>query len=171
MLRPWAAEDAGVLFAAWTDPTIARWNPVPPEATVERAIEWIDGCEARLANGNSLDLCIQASMIGGEGPVGEVGLSGFDADRGAAMIGYWLLPDARRHGLAGRAVDAVAEWALSPEGLGLQLLVAQCGAANLASQGVARRARFVHARNDGAGHELWVRRALLPQEPSSGSFG
>lgn len=154
-LRPWTADDAATLVDAWHDREIARWNPVPPDPTIERATHWIAGCEARLDADRSLDLCIvddspTAAVIG------EVGLSGFDWDRGAALIGYWVLPIGRGRGLATQATAALADWAI--RGIGLKLIIARCNSANLASQAVAQRAGFSHAHSDGDGNELWVLR-------------
>ncbi len=153
-LRPWTPDDAPVLTAAWRDREIARWNPVPAEPTLELAARWIAGCDQRLVDGRSLDLCIVDAT--NATIVGEVGLSGFDWDRGAAMIGYWLLPAGRGRGLATHATAALAEWATDK--LGLHLVVARCASTNLASQAVTQRAGFSHAHSDGAGNELWVHR-------------
>ncbi len=157
-LRPWHDDDAPTLTAAWHDREIARWNPVPPDPSDERAAGWIAGCDQRLVDGRSLDLCIVAAET--DDVVGEVGLSGFDWDRRAALIGYWLLPAGRGAGLATNATSALADWAFSE--LGLSVVVARCNSANLASQAVAQRAGFSHAHSDGEGHELWVRRSTNP---------
>ena len=154
-LRAWTTDDAPALVAAWQDREIARWNPVPPEPTLDRASHWIDGCDQRLEADRSLDLCVVDAES--QQVVGEVGLSGFDWDRGAALIGYWLLPAGRGRGLASQATAALADWAVDK--LELHLLIARCDSANLASQAVAQRAGFRHAHGDGQGNELWVRRA------------
>lgn len=155
-LRPWHEDDAPVLAAAWRDREIARWNPIPPDPSDERAAHWIAGCDQRLDGRRSLDLCIVAADT--NDVVGEVGLSGFDWDRRAALIGYWLLPAGRGRGLATHATSALANWALSA--LELSVIVARCNSANLASQAVAQRAGFSHGHSDGDGHELWVRRSV-----------
>lgn len=152
-LRPWGEADAPTLVEAWHDAEIARWNPVPPDPTEELARRWIAGVEARLRDGRALDLCIVDET---DRVVGEVGLSGFDADRRAALIGYWLLPPARGRGLAATAVAALSAWATT--GAGLRVLVARCASANPASQAVAARAGFVHVGRDGD-EELYAFRA------------
>ena len=156
-LRPWQPEDAARLVDAWTDPEIARWNPVPPDPSIERASGWIDGCQVRLEQRRSVDLCI-ASAKAPDTVVGEVGLSGFDWDRRAALIGYWLLPDGRGQGLAAQATAIFTEWAFAS--LQLHVVVARCATDNTASQSVAQRAGYVHVQSDGAGNELWIRQAF-----------
>lgn len=170
-LRPWAEADADRLATAWADPEIARWNPVPAEPTSERALAWIRGADQRMVGSVSLDLCIvarpaerppgthdyrsgeMAGEMAGE-VVGEVGLSGIDHARRAGLVGYWLLPGARGRGLATNALVALTHHAF---GLGLSMLVASCAIENRPSQTVARRAGYVHARDDHEGHQLWVR--------------
>lgn len=154
-LRPWASSDAPTLVEAWHDREIARWNPVPPDPTVERAAHWIDGCDTRLDADRSLDLCIVDDQ---HAIVGEVGLSGFDWERRAALIGYWVLPAGRGRGLATQSTAALAEWALTE--LDLHVLVARCATGNIASHTVAQRAGFAHVGDDGHDHQLWIRRAL-----------
>lgn len=143
-LRPWREADAPVLVEAWQDAEIARWNPVPTDPSEERARRWIAGVETRLRDGLSLDLCIldRAQRV-----VGEVGLSGFDEARRAALIGYWLLPGARGRGIATTAVEALSVWATTRAGL--RVLVARCASANPASRAVARRARYTLAGRAG----------------------
>lgn len=158
-LRPWTAADAPTLVEAWHDREIARWNPVPPDPTVERATRWIDGCDTRLDADRSLDLCIVDDSE--QTILGEVGLSGFDWERGAALIGYWVLPAGRGRGLASQATGALAEWAIGS--LGMNLVIARCDSANLASQAVAQRAGFGHAHSDGDGNELWALRSARRQ--------
>lgn len=160
-LRPWRTADAAQLANAWCDREIARWNPVPTDPSVIRAQNWIAGCDDRLSAGRSLDLCIvdtdSDSDIDRSTVIGEIGLSGFDPNRRAALIGYWLLPEGRGRGHASAATDALAAWALS--NLELNVLVARCASANLGSHHVALRAGFTHAGSDGSGHELYARRS------------
>ena len=151
-LRPWRGDDAESLVAAWTDPEVGRWNPVPNDPSPERAAAWIATTPDRLDEGRSLDLCL---VEDDDVVLGEVGLSGFDQAHHAALIGYWLLPEGRGRGLAAAAVRTVSDWAAAE--LDLRILVARCATANLASHAVARRAGYTHARRDDD-HELYVRR-------------
>ena len=72
--------------------------------------------------------------------LGGIGLHQLDAEAGTAVIGYWVAADARRRGVATRAVRLVAGWALGP--LGLTRLMAQVFADNPASQRVLERVGF-----------------------------
>ena len=49
--------------------------------------------------------------------VGEIGFVGPPKD-GAVMIGYAIVPSARRHGYATEAIAALSEWALAQPGVG-----------------------------------------------------
>jgi RimJ/RimL family protein N-acetyltransferase len=151
-LRPWRSSDAASLLSAWNDAEIARWNPVPAGPTIEQADRWIAGYDDRITSGLALDLVI---VDGASGKVvGEVGISNLDAHRRAALIGYWLLDDARGRGLAGQAVDAFSTWLLGD--LGLRLLVARCAVANVASHRVASSAGYQFRRVDETGFQLWA---------------
>ena len=154
-LRRWHLDDAPRLLDAWCDAEIARWNAVPAAPTIELALRWISNEQRRLDQRQSVDLVID---LDDAAVVGEVGLSGFSNRHQGALIGYWLLPQGRGHGIAAQAVDAVAEWAFRE--LDLAVLVAQCSPENEASHAVLRRADFAHERTDEAGSQLWRRRRV-----------
>lgn len=63
-----------------------------------------------------------------------------DLEGGEAGASYWVVPEARRRGLASRAVETVAAWAL--EELGLGRVELEHSVRNVESCGVARRAGF-----------------------------
>jgi ribosomal-protein-alanine N-acetyltransferase len=58
---------------------------------------------------------------------------------GVAGLGYWIVPKARRRGLAGRAVGLMTEWGLA----GFARVEAWVEPGNLASQRVLESNRFV----------------------------
>ena len=156
-LRPWLATDSPQLVAAWRDPEIVRWNPVPAEPTAATAEQWIAGWQQRYERGLAVDLAITEEPQ--SRVVGEVGLSSFaDIPGGGrgALVGYWLLAEARGKGVAARAVAACVAWSRAE--LGLTVIGARCHADNSASQVVAARAGFVHERDDGSGNQLWFGR-------------
>jgi len=129
-LRHWRPEDAPALAAAWADPAVAAWNPVPPGLD---AATWIAGAEERWARRLALDLVIlppderadrRAGVAGRHERAepravvaGEVGLSGFTTDPARAELGVWVAADHRRRGLAASAVRTVTAWALTDLGL------------------------------------------------------
>jgi RimJ/RimL family protein N-acetyltransferase len=137
-LRPWAVADADALSAAWHDVRIAAGSQPPPDRSVEAAIRWIAGWETRRLAGLAFDLVIADPAD--DAVMGEIGLSAFDADRQAAMIGWWLQEDRRGRGLAREAVSLVIEWAFSTGEV--TDVLAEIAPDNHASEAVARAAGF-----------------------------
>ena len=111
LLRPWRAADAGVLAAAWRDPAIRDRLEVPEPADEAAASRWIFQREQAAAEGRSEDLAVTDPPSGEV--IGEVGLSGLDPVRRAALIGWWIAEDRRGQGRAAEAVRLVLDWALS----------------------------------------------------------
>ena len=161
LLRPWEVGDAATLAAAWSDPEIRRWLPVPDHADQAAAADWIAGDADRRRAGLSLDLVAVEPVTGpgiGSGVaveaaadvLGEVGLSAFDPEDGVAMIGWWTVDRHRRRGVATEMVRLLTTWALGPP-LGLDVLVAEVEPANPGSVAVALAAGYgeVGRRDDG----------------------
>ena len=135
-LRPWRVADAPALVAAWHDPVIRDRLEVPEPADEAAAVRWISQRERAWTEGRSADLAVIDPPSGTV--IGEVGLSGLDPVRRAALVGWWIAEDWRGQGRAGEAVRLVVDWALS-EGP-LEAVMAEIGADNPASMAVARRA-------------------------------
>lgn len=140
-------------MAAWGDPSVARFSPVPDDVSPDGARRWICGDSQRRERGLALDLVI--SPVVGDLVWGEVGLRGFDMAVGRAEIGWWLAPDLRRRGLASAAVALLADWALAPP-LGLRQVWARVATDNVASSRVAAAAGFRLLGRAGGG-EVWAR--------------
>ena len=136
LLRPWRAADAGVLAAAWRDPAIRDRLEVPEPADEAAASRWIAQRPQAVAEGRSVDLAV-ADPSSGE-VIGEVGLSGLDPVRRAALIGWWIAEGWRGQGRATEAVRLVLDWALS-EGP-FHAVMAEIDSGNPASAAVALRA-------------------------------
>ena len=102
---------------------------MPADAGLDAARRWIVGDDARRAGLLSVDLVV--SPIGSDAVWGEVGLARVDRKRRAALLGYWVAPEARRRGVAAEAVGLVTDWALGPGGL--EVLIARVEQANVAS--------------------------------------
>lgn len=149
LLRPWRAPDAPVLAVAWNDPVIRTRLMVPEPGDEAAASRWISGRERAWAEGRSADLAVTDSASGAV--IGEVGLSGFDPARRAALVGWWIAEGHRGRGLAGEAVRLVLDWALT-EGP-LDAVLAEIDPGNPASAAVACRAgmRRVDASRQAAG--------------------
>jgi RimJ/RimL family protein N-acetyltransferase len=157
-LRPWAAEDAGALAAAWADPEVQRWNAVPESRSELDAARWIAGEARRRELGLALDLVVSPAdpyddaVLGevGLGPIAweagkaeasEVGKAAEASEAGQAAIGWWIAGPARGRGVAARAVTLLASWA--ERELDLRV-VALIDPANAASLRVAERAGIRH---------------------------
>lgn len=127
-VRPWSIELASALVSAWTDPEIARWNPVPPEPTLERAENWIRSTETQNEASIGIDVVLATTGSRVE-VVGEVGLQ-VDPVHAIGEVGFWLAAAHRRTGM-GTELLHVAE-ALCGE-LELRGLVALVDPANSAA--------------------------------------
>ncbi|WP_063000472.1 GNAT family N-acetyltransferase [Nocardia jinanensis] len=73
-------------------------------------------------------------------PLGSIGLWLKDIDEGRASLGYWVVRSARGHGVAARALEAMATWAL--EELHIPRLQLYVEPWNRASIRTAERAGF-----------------------------
>ncbi|MEU4358647.1 GNAT family N-acetyltransferase [Streptomyces virginiae] len=117
-LHPWGRDPAGPerlddLVAAAADPTIALWNPLA--ATDGKAAQtWLEAREDGWDRGAGAAFAVLAATDGAL--LGTVNLRWVDRADGLAMIGYWLLPDARGRGLATRATRAVTTWGFHTAG-------------------------------------------------------
>jgi len=169
LLRPWTGADVPALLAACQDPEISRWTVVPSPYTETHARSFIEGCADSMAAGFALDLAITSPTNGDL--LGTVGLSTFDWANRRAEIGYWIAADARRKGVAARAVRLLAGWVLND--LAFERLELLANPHNEASQGVAESAGFtregtlrLYRRRHGAREDLVMFSLLdLDQKP------
>jgi RimJ/RimL family protein N-acetyltransferase/nitrite reductase/ring-hydroxylating ferredoxin subunit len=137
-LRPFRAEDAPAVTAACQDPEIQRWIPMIPvpyaETDARRFIlmtlpAWHDGTGCEFA-------IVDAST---DRYIGSIGLHlGSNARRHS--IGYLVAPEARRRGVAVRALRLVTRWSF--DRLGIERLALWTLPGNVASQVVAEKAGF-----------------------------
>ena len=79
-------------------------------------------------------------------------------------VGFWLVRELRGRGIMPEAVRAVAEWAVSDTGLGLERLGWQCLPGNAASVAVARKSGFEFTGWEPAWHP--TRDGAHPDSPS-----
>lgn len=105
-LRPWRPSDAAALAPACGDADICRFTTVPPEFTPEGARTWIADQQARNGRGEALVLAIVPKALGS--PVGMVGLFGL-TDGSGPRLGYWLIREHRRRGLASGAARVLTD--------------------------------------------------------------
>ncbi|MEA2551482.1 MAG: hypothetical protein QOE25_1251 [Actinomycetota bacterium] len=137
-LRPWEAADADDLMAAFSEPSIQLWHR-REFATAEEAREWIKPWRARWGAETDAGWAITSSSTGDL--LGQISLRDVSLEFGTAQISYWVLPPARRRGVASDSVLEVTRWAF--EELGLHRLVIHHSTSNEPSCMVAERAGFV----------------------------
>jgi len=134
VLRPWQASDRPVVTAAFADPAIQRWHC--RSMTDQEAAGWIDSWPARWRDETDAAWAVvDAGTV-----VGQVGLRRVDLAEGLAAVSYWVLPVARGHRVAPRALGALTGWSFRT--LGLHRLALSHSTANVASCRVAQRAGF-----------------------------
>ena len=104
MLRPWRASDAPAVAEAYSDPGIQRWHNRSmngPEAGA-----WVGSWPGRWAQESGAGWAIG----GPSGLLGQISLRRLDLAEGLAEVSYWVVPAARGHRLAPRALCALSAW-------------------------------------------------------------
>lgn len=143
------------------------WTGSPPAATIRRCS---DGCRCRshtCGKSPSRGAWRKRSAAGptGEGLhlaiadqddlfLGSVSLKKTHWRHGHTEVGYWVMPDARRRGIATAAAGALSQWALRHERV-FRVELTTTAPGNLASQRVAAKAGFTFegvARSAGIVH-------------------
>lgn len=157
------------------DPQIQAWTVVPSPYTRADAEGFVT---AMVADGWAQEsLYTWAVRAPGQtgGPVlGMMGVGVTAGEPGAPLageIGYWTAPDARGRGLTTAAGRLVVDWALDPDGLGLQRLQWQAYVGNWPSRRVAWKLGFrsegllrKFGTQRGALRDSWMA-GLLPGDP------
>jgi RimJ/RimL family protein N-acetyltransferase len=137
LLRTPGATDVDRITTLCQDPAIQSWTTVPSPYARPDAEEFVTRVvPAGWASGTQWNWSVRRAAT--DELVGMVGLA--RRDDGAAELGYWLAPDARGHGLMGRAVALVVATAF--DGLGLDRLTWRAFVGNGPSRRVAERAGF-----------------------------
>jgi RimJ/RimL family protein N-acetyltransferase len=92
------------------DPVISAVSSVPRTFTEEAGRDYIERQQRALQEGFGFSFVIAHDHddVG----VGSIGLWLRDVDLGRASVGYWVVPSARGHGVAARALERVSRWAL-----------------------------------------------------------
>jgi RimJ/RimL family protein N-acetyltransferase len=152
LLRPWRRDDAATLRAAYQDPLIQRWH-TRHAASPQEAQEWISAYGRDWQREQGAHWAI-THAAGGE-ILGRMAVRSMDFLDGDAECAYWVLPSARGAGVAPRALDAVARWALDAAGfhrLSLEHSVGNersCRVATRAGFGLEGTMRGAHLHADG----------------------
>jgi RimJ/RimL family protein N-acetyltransferase len=136
LLRVPVAEDLDGLAPAFEDPELREAGNLPafPREAMPEVLERLP---AMAASGRLLPMTAVDAVTGEV--VGGATLHHLDAERAIVEIGYWLLPHARRRGLATRIARLLAEHAF---GLGVERVAAYVNVGNRASERVLERAGY-----------------------------
>lgn len=139
LLRPWLADEAVALHAAFADPEVLAFTwPSPDPYLVEDAQRFLEDQQRSRIAGQELQLAVAAC---GTGMLwGGVSLYAVDLTQRRASIGYWLTTAARGRGAATTAVRLLTGWGF--DALNLARVELTCGPDNIASQRVAQRRGF-----------------------------
>jgi RimJ/RimL family protein N-acetyltransferase len=136
-LRPFTPADIPWVYEVLLDPVLQRFMQVPSPYRLEDAAshverEYIAGWD----RGRRAEFVAEDAVTSTR--LGRVGLR--LREPGAAEVGYWVDPRARKRGVATTAVRAVCRWAVTTAGI--ELVEWRCEAGNIASRRVAEKAGF-----------------------------
>jgi RimJ/RimL family protein N-acetyltransferase/nitrite reductase/ring-hydroxylating ferredoxin subunit len=137
-LRAFRAEDAPAINAACQDREIQRWVPfIPVPYTEADARAFILMTLQAWHDGTGCEFAIVDAADGRF--LGAAGLQ-LGPNQRRRAIGYWVAPEARRHGVASRAVRLLSQWAF--DRFGTQRLGLWTLPGNVTSQAVAESNGF-----------------------------
>ncbi|MGW2637452.1 GNAT family N-acetyltransferase [Streptomyces sp. NPDC001348] len=123
------------------DPDFRRWNtPLHPVTDLDSARESLRTLAANAANGGCAPFRVTDADTGTT--LGHVGVNAIDPVLRLARVGYWVLPEARGHGVAARALSLAARWAF--DDIGLHRLELGHALGHEASCRIAERCGFPH---------------------------
>lgn len=133
--RPLTPTDAPWIIEAFEDPAIGFWHF--RRLTVQDALDWIHESARRWGDEEGGNWAI---VDDDDKPLGRLGLHSVSLRFGVAEVGYWVLPHARRRGIATAGVSALSSWAL--DDIGLHRLILEHSTQNEPSCRVAEAAGF-----------------------------
>ncbi|WP_406726922.1 GNAT family protein [Streptomyces sp. GD-15H] len=158
-LRPWdptSRSDAEVWLRGTTDPEFKRWNtPLRPVTDVAAAREVLRRWAQWAEDGMAVSFRIAGADRGT--PLGHIDVNDIRPVQRSGLVGYWVLPEARRRGVATRALLLTARWALTelgPHRLELDHAVAREVSCRIAErcgflpEGTLREAMFAEGSHD-----------------------
>lgn len=111
-LRPMRSDDAPAYVAAFRDdPEMGRLLGFEVDPEEEQVRARVEGQAERTAQGRGAELAIADPASGAFH--GAVILHSFDWHSRRCEVGFWIVPRARRRGLASAAVALAVDWVLS----------------------------------------------------------
>jgi ribosomal-protein-alanine N-acetyltransferase len=150
LLRDIDDADAAVIAAASSDPAVVKWTAMPIAMSIDEAAAWVRRVRDRRDAGELRPFAIETELL----PfAGYMALAHDDARNRVAEIFYWLMPDARRRGVARAALSELTARAFSvweverleilidPRNRRSRKLARACG---YVYEGTLRRKRIVH---------------------------
>ena len=118
-LRPWdpeSATDVDVWLRAHLDPEFRRWNtPMRTITDTATARVSLEAKAADMAAGLAMAFCVTDPDDGTV--LGQVSVNAIDQIMSRAVVGYWVLPEARGRQVATRSLLLAARWAFTEAGL------------------------------------------------------
>ncbi|MGW0842661.1 GNAT family N-acetyltransferase [Streptomyces sp. NPDC002787] len=153
---PESDADVEAWFRGRGDPDFRRWNtPTVLDTSLEGARESLRQRAESDAEGKSAAFRVTDAESGAT--LGQVGLNSIDRHMRRAVVGYWVLPEARGRRVATRALDVAARWAFAELGIHRIELdhavghAASCRVAELCGfpyEGTLRGASFAEGTHD-----------------------
>ncbi|WP_069761329.1 GNAT family N-acetyltransferase [Streptomyces sp. LUP47B] len=138
LLRPWRAEDAPAVLAAFQDPVMHQWHARAADS-VEEVGGWIEEWREAWAQEETAQWAVvdaDTDLL-----LGRVALREINLVDGQAEMAYWTTAAARGRGVAARATVVLSRWAL--EDIGFHRLELMHAVRNEASCRVATKTGFV----------------------------
>ena len=112
-LRPWRSDDLPALVAAHRDPVLRRRLTTSLTDEAE-ARQRLDAQAAGWKSATRFSFAVVAEDDD-RAPLGHAGMKVTTA--GVAEVGYWTTAEARRQGIATRALETTSQWALRTQAL------------------------------------------------------
>jgi RimJ/RimL family protein N-acetyltransferase len=172
VLRPWRPDeaDATVVRTAFALPDIQRWHLRRMDSDAE-AHEWVTAWGKRWDAETDGSWAIADARD--DQAIGQIGLRTVVLAEGQAQLSYWVLPAARRAGVAARAAHTLTAWGFTS--LGLRRLFLVHSTANEPSCRVAHRAGFAYEgtlrgylRHTDGWHDVHIHGRLATDGPTGG---
>lgn len=136
VLRPWRAQDAPAVAAAYSEPAIQHWHARSMDE--DEARTWIGSWPGRWAEESGAGW----AMADESGVLGQISVRRLNLMDGLGEVSYWVLPAARGRRIATRALCTLSEWVFDE--LGLHRFELAHSTLNAASCGVADKAGFAY---------------------------
>ena len=139
-LRAYRADDAGAMFALYSDPRVMRYWSFPPWTEIAQARAYLARALAEMAEGRVLPWAVADGDS--DELVGTTTLYALNPEQRRSEIGYSLSPACQGRGLAAESLRAVIGHAF--DHLGLLRIEADVDPRNLASRQLLERLGFRH---------------------------